>query len=74
MSNSSMPGVVRDSVNDNGCSCTNLPLPPTVVASLEGAALKRVNMILLEYARDVTLLQSKAYDAVLRAVAESGAG
>jgi hypothetical protein len=71
MSNSSMPGVVRDIVGNSGCDCTTLSLPPTVVDTLEGPALKRVNTILLEYARDVTLLQSKAYDAVLAAFRDS---
>jgi hypothetical protein len=74
MSNSSMPGVVRAYTADTGCSATNLPLPATLTDDLAGDALKRVNLLLLEYARDVTLLQSKAYDAILRAVDESGAG
>jgi len=70
MSNSSMPGVVRDIVS-GGSSCNTLPLPPTVTSDLEGPTLLRVNTILLEYARDVTLLQSRAYDAVLRVVSET---
>jgi hypothetical protein len=66
-----MPGVVHAYASENGCGGISLPLPPTVAENLEGPALKRVNMILLEYARDVTLLQSKAYEAVLAAFCET---
>ena len=54
------------------CTCPgnsiNLALPPTVADDLQGSHLKKVNMILLEYARDVALLQSRAFDAVLKVV------
>lgn len=71
MTNNSTPGVVRDVVSGGGSNCNNLPLPPTVTDDLSGPTLKRVNMILLEYARDVTLLQSRAYDAVLAAISDA---
>ena len=63
MTNSTKPGTT--------CNCvtgSNLDLPPTVTDDLQGSHLKKVNMILLEYARDAALLQSRAYDAVLKVV------
>jgi hypothetical protein len=68
MSNNSTPGVLARCPTTGTAGGINLDLPPTVTDSLEGAALTRVNMILLEYARDAALLQSRGYDAVLRAI------
>jgi hypothetical protein len=65
MGHSTEPGIA--------CNCgtgSNLALPPTVTDELKGSHLKKANMILLEYARDAALLQSRAYDAVLRVVSE----
>lgn len=45
-----------------------LTLPPSLLDDCHPEHLLRLNMIQLEYARDVTLLQSRAYDAVLRAL------
>jgi hypothetical protein len=64
MTNRSTPGVTCDC----GSNSANLSLPPTVTDDLAGSHLKRVNMILLEYARDASLLQSRAYDAVLKVI------
>jgi hypothetical protein len=63
MTHNTAPGIT--------CACgsgNNLELPPTVTDDLDGSHLHRVNMILLEYARDASLLQSRAYDAVLKVV------
>jgi hypothetical protein len=62
MGHSTEPGVTCN------CATGNLALPPTVTDDLQGSHLKKVNMILLEYARDAALLQSRAYDAVLKVV------
>jgi hypothetical protein len=67
MTNRSAPGVVCDCGSSSG---NNLSLPPTVTDDLSDSHLRRVNMILLEYARDSALLQSRAYDAVLKAISE----
>ena len=45
-----------------------LTLPPSLLDDCHPEHLHRLNMIQLEYARDVTLLQSRAYDAILRAL------
>jgi hypothetical protein len=63
MTHTTQPGTVCDCSTGN-----NLSLPPTVTDDLDGSHLKKVNMILLEYARDATLLQSRAYDAVLKVI------
>jgi hypothetical protein len=63
MTHSTAPGVT--------CNCgtgNTLELPPTVTDDLAGSHLKKTNMILLEYARDAALLQSRAYDAVLKVI------
>ena len=45
-----------------------LTLPSSLFDDCHPEHLHRLNMIQLEYARDVTLLQSRAYDAILRAL------
>jgi len=51
-----------------GNSPNLLPLPPTVTEDTTCEQRRRLNAIQLEYARDVAILQSRAYEAALRAI------
>jgi hypothetical protein len=42
-----------------------LSLPATLTANADDEELRRLNLVQIEYARDVALLQSRAYDAIL---------
>ncbi len=56
----------------NPCGGSNqLPLPPTLYEDLDHDQRRRLNMVQLEYARDVALLESRAYDALLKVLLPS---
>jgi hypothetical protein len=52
---------------------TLLALPCSIYNSLNQQQLNQVNAIQLEYARDSSILQSRAYDAIL-AIVRDGRG
>jgi hypothetical protein len=71
MTNTTTPGIAKSECNGGSGDGNTLALPPTLAEDLEGPTLKKVNMILLEYARDAAVLQSRAYDAVLKIISSS---
>ncbi len=49
-----------------GAGSVLLSLPATLTADADDVELRGLNLVQIEYARDVALLQSRAYDAVLQ--------
>ncbi len=53
---------------------TLLALPCSIYNSLDQQQLNQVNAIQLEYARDSSIMQSRAYDAIMAIVREGRGG
>ncbi len=68
---SSQPGGGPLVVVQNPCGGNQLAVPPTLYEGLDHDQRRRLNMVQLEYARDVALLESRAYDALLKVLLPS---
>ncbi len=57
--------VVPGASPSGGTGSVLLSLPATLTANADDEELRRLNLVQIEYARDVAQLQSRAYDAIL---------
>lgn len=64
----SQPGGGGQTAAAPPCSPTTLPLPPSVLDAATDEQIRQLNRIQIIFARDVTVLQSQAYEAVLKVI------